>query len=278
VTGWGSPRLPLGALEEEKSSLRYVCHLTGEMRRCVPLEYIRNDRVVITNWGSAIAGFVAETALALILACSRRLRRHFEAMITRGGWRGDVLPSGSLFNKRIGLYGLGNIARQLIELLSPFNPVLSYYDPYAEGDILGKMKRAEDLADLFEHNDIVSIHAAQTPETIGSVNRRILELLPDNAILVNTARGAIMNEKDLADVLAHKNLWVGLDVFTEEPLHAESTLRTSDRIVLTPHIGGKTGTDQMDAIARVALRNIRDFIAGKPLQFVITEREYDKMT
>lgn len=278
VTGWGSPELPVSALHQRSSRLGYVCHLTGEMRHCIPPEYVLSDSIVVTNWGTAVSGFVAETALALMLACSRRLRRHFESMVMKRGWKEASPLSSSLFSKRIGLYGLGNIAKKLVDLLASFQPVLSYYDPYAANDTPHDIEKLDNLRDLFSRNDIVSVHAAQTPETVGSVNREMLELMPPDAILVNTARGAIINEQDLLKVLEYQDFWVGLDVFQAEPLPAESLLRDNDKVVLTPHIGGKTGADQIRAISRVAVSNIRSYIDGKPLSFVVTEDEYGKIT
>jgi phosphoglycerate dehydrogenase-like enzyme len=124
----------------------------------------------------------------------------------------------------------------------------------------------------------VSEHAGLTNETEGSVNRDVLEELPEDSILVNTARGKLINEGDLLDVMAKKEIWVGLDVFAEEPLPNRSPLRRHPRIVITPHSADRVGRMRASVLSALVTANVTSFIEGRSLKFVIGPETYDRMT
>ena len=287
LTGWGSPMLPkeaVGKIEEAVESGHreplHICHITGGIRTTVPKEMLLSEGFVVTNWGTAISPFVAETALTLLLACTRRMRYRFDEVVLRKGWQGEYREGDTLFGRSVGFYGFGAIARFLYNLLQPFECVCSYFDPYAQVDQAEypDIEPLSSLDELFSRNEIITLHAGLTEETRGSVDYRRLMMLPDDAILVNTARGAIIDHEELKRALQEKPLWFGFDVTSPEPPSEDSFLLKDHHVIVTPHLGGKVGTAQVEAMSRTATCTIKRFLRGEPVEFRITPERYGRMT
>ncbi len=307
LTGWESPRLPeqLATARQTESapaarrqspesagadapdatllSKKYVCHLTGTMREMVPRNLVTAPGWIVSNWGSALSGFVAEMTLALLLTCARRIPESRSALageyerLGRWKWRGDTaVPIGTtLYGKRLGLYGFGLIAKEFVRLVRPFGVRLSVYDPYADTEDL---HRCGSLQELFADSDIVSIHCGLTPETERSVDKARLSLLPEDGIVINTARAGIIDEAALREAVAHSSLRFGLDVFHREPPDPDDPLLSSSNVVPTPHSAGEVGYDQYHAIWDTAVTNLTRFLSGELPAFIVDEAVYDRMT
>lgn len=275
VTGWGSPLLPADLAS--KGQLKYVCNFTGEMRRVVPRTLIEQG-VMVTNWGNSISRTVAEASLMMILACLRRVKYVQDEMHLRKGYTMSISPD-SLFERTVGLFGLGSIARELVSLLKPFQVKIQAYSPHVSQELMQELgvHKVDDLRTLFATSDVISVHAARTPQNMGIINRELLQLLPDDGVLVNTARGAVINEDDLIEELRANRLWVALDVYQQEPLPADSPFRGMERVLLFPHQAGPTN-DRFVDVTRHAIDNIRRYLAGEPLVAQVTCAEYDRMT
>jgi phosphoglycerate dehydrogenase-like enzyme len=275
ITGWGTPQLPLDLIE--KGRLQYICHVTGAMRSMVHRRFFEHG-IPATNWGASISRTIAEASLAMMLGSLRRIRTIQEELHNRGGYRGVPYPD-SLFERKVGLFGLGAIARELVKLLQPFHVQIKGYDPYVPDDIFAQLgvERVADLKTLFSTSDIISVHAAKTAETYHIVNKELLQLMPENGVLVNTSRGSLINEDDLAAEVKAGRLWVALDVYEREPLPQDSPLRGSERILLFPHQAGPT-LDRYIDMGRLTLENIRRFLNNEPLLYPVTIKQYDIMT
>ena len=139
------------------------------------------------------------------------------------------------------------------------------------------VKRAASLDALFAGNDVVIELAPLIPATIGTVTERHLRLLRDGGVFVNVGRAAIVDEAALLRVAREGKIFVGLDVFVEEPLPVNSGFRGLPNVSLTPHIAGPTPDRHGDATA-FALRNLRAYAAGQPLEAAITPEIYDRST
>ncbi|MDA0747520.1 MAG: hydroxyacid dehydrogenase [bacterium] len=277
ITGWHSPLLTVGVMDENPQ-LKYMCHLTGGVRTNVQREAIERG-LMVTNWGTQIGQTVAEAALMGILNCLRRTTAFTFMMHQDKGWRGKEKAVRSLFERRVGLHGFGNVARTLVELLRPFGCKVSAYDPYVKDEVFAKhgVRRVATLKTLYAENDVVSIHAPKIPETERSVNAEILAAMPDGAVLVNTARGAIIDTAALEQELKTGRISASLDVYEPEPLPADSPMRGLPNCHLTCHTAGPT-PDRMFAMGEEAMENIRRFMRGEPLQHVVTVEQYDLMT
>jgi phosphoglycerate dehydrogenase-like enzyme len=236
------------------------------------------DGALVTNWGTSISRTIAEAALMMILGCLRRVRPAQEELHNRRGYR-SVPKAHSLFERSVGLYGFGAIARELVQLLKPFQVQIRAYDPYVPSECFVEygVEQVTSLEVLFGECDIISLHAAKTPETFGVVNKKMLDLLPDDGVIVNTSRGSLVNEADLAEQLRAGRLWAALDVYEPEPIAADSPLRGQERILLFPHSAGPT-EDRLIDMGRLAVGNIRRYLTGEPVLHRVTTAQYDLMT
>ena len=287
ITGWGANPIP-PAIAADPGNVKYICHLTGEMRHTVPIEIIRSD-IPVTNWGNATAYDVAEGAMVLLLAMLKNLRG-FIAEKEAGFWR-DASPEaveqcGTLRGLKVGLYGLGFIGRCFLELLRPFRPVIRAFDPYAQ-DWPAGVERMDSLEDLFKSSHAIVIHAGLTPETRDSVNASLLRLLPDHGILINTARGGIIDQEALFAELETGRLRAGLDVLAgNDMLPADHPARRWPNLILTSHAVGSNlwpihpqdPDAPLQTLHEVCLENLRRFNNGEPLEFVIDETRYARMS
>jgi phosphoglycerate dehydrogenase-like enzyme len=172
-----------------------------------------------------------------------------------------------------------------VPLLRPFEVRLSAYDPFMPDAVFRGLgvRRVGDLKALYSENDIVSVHAGNTPQNFHIVNAELLGCMRDGAILVNTARGPIVDTAALVAELRTGRIMAALDVFEEElappfkGLPADSPLRGLDNCLLTPHNGGPT-SDRMVDCGRLAIDNIARFLRGEEPLFRIDLEHYDAMT
>ncbi|MEV4535898.1 2-hydroxyacid dehydrogenase [Asanoa sp. NPDC049518] len=195
----------------------------------------------------------AEHTIALMLAALRQIPdRH--AGVRAGRWRSDLYAldqvGGELAGSTVGLVGHGAIGRRVARILAAFDARVLVHDPYAD-------VASVELGELLEQSTVVSLHARLTPETERIVGAAELTRLPAGAVLVNTARGGLLDYAAVADALESGHLGAAaFDVFDTEPLPADSRLRTAPRVVLTPHLAGATrqtaqraATQAADAVA-----------------------------
>jgi phosphoglycerate dehydrogenase-like enzyme len=183
--------------------------------------------------------------------------------IRTGEWRPRLVTE--LRGKRLGIVGAGPIAARLVELAKALGMEVTAWtrNPSPERErALGC--RFVTLPELFRTSSAVSVHVASTPETEGLIGEELLSLLPQDAILVNTARGAVLDEAALARLLGEgRLLGAGLDVFTEEPPPPDHPLLQTGRTVLTPHVGYHT-PEASQELMRVWLENMLAFARGRP--------------
>ena len=273
---WSTPLLP--EVDGEPPA-PYYCHVCGSVRNQIPRTMIEKG-MVVTNWGNTVAAIVAETGLMLALASLRNLTHHFYAVHLEAAWRRNTpIPAGSLYGARIGIHGLGLIGQELSDLLKPFRARVCAYDPYqAESVFMEKgVSAASSLEELFSSSDVLFECCALTDKTHGIVSRSLLESMPEHALFVNVARGKLVDQLALAERLKKGLLRAGLDVFDNEPIAVDSTLRGERNLVATPHIGGNTANARARA-GRVALENIDRFLKGEALTNTVSPEQFDMMT
>lgn len=274
LTGWGSAPVP-EEIAAEPGALQWICHLTGELRHTVPLSVISSNTPV-TNWGNAPANRVAEGAVALLLASLKNL--HDQTQTKRdGGWVPTSRPwSGTLRELRLGVYGYGAIGRRFCELAAPFGPQLTVFDPFVTDCPFPK---AQSLDALFAQSEAVAIHAGLSPETTGSVTAQLLASLPDHGVLVNTARGGIVDQDALFAELESGRLRAGLDVLSgDDRLPPEHPARSWPNLILSAHSIEQDEwpppADGLLELHRVALDNLGRFAKNEPLRFRMTPERF----
>lgn len=223
--------------------------------------------VTVTNTPGANAIAVAEHTVALMLAAAKQLASADQAM-RQGGWPRNLVPQ--LRGKRLGLVGTGLIGREVATMAKGLGmQVVAWtFHPSARlADSLGL--RYVELDELLRTSDIVSLHLRATPETRHFLNRARLAMLKPGAILVNTARGALIDEAALVDCLREKKVaCAGLDVFETEPLPAGHPLLGLPNVLLTPHAAGMTPEVIQNGLA-MAVENIENFQKGSPAHVVV---------
>lgn len=227
--------------------------------------YAREKGIAVTNTPRSVCNPTAELAMALMLAlarrvaeCDRRIRTEKESL-----WGTMKNLGASLENKTLGIVGMGNIGKNVARKAEAFGMRVIYYNRRTE--VSGY--RRVPLETLLQEADFVSLHTPLTTETRHLIGARELSLMKPTAMLINTARGAVIDETALADALRQKRIaGAALDVFENEP-HVTDVLYRLDNVVLTPHVG--TGTiDTRIAMAEEALANIRNFFQGTPTNVV----------
>lgn len=190
---------------------------------------------VITN-----SNAVAEFALALIISCYRQIPRH-DCGAREADW--TRYPMREITGKTVGLVGFGKIGQRLAKLLSGFDANIIAYDPYMNMEAAKALNvKPVSFDELLAKSDIVSLHLPNTPETRHTINSETIAKMKDKAVLINTARGALVDEKALYEALVSgKLLCAGLDVYEKEPLTADNPLLAlKDRTVVAPHAAAST--------------------------------------
>ncbi len=280
ITGWDARLLPVD-LAADPGGLRYVCSYSGTIRHCVPRELVEAG-IPISNWGDLPAPGIAESAMTLLLTCVHdmvRIRRAQEA----GDWGYDASRAGTLHGLAVGIYGLGVIGRRFVELLRPFGARIRAFDPYVT-TLPDAVERADSLDDLCEWSEALVIHAGLSAETQQSIGRTQLARLPDGGIVVNTARGAIIDQAALFAEAASGRLRVGLDVLDPDRLDATEPLRQSENAYFTFHALTDEGGDAWPTrpgLTRMQQRcvdQIATFAAGGTPDFLFDVDRYDRST
>ena len=225
--------------------------------------------IAITNAAGTLSASVAECALALTLMVLRQFS-FLDRRMREGYWDGKTHFLSELRNKTVGLIGFGGIAQQFAYYLSPFDCRLLAYDPLfnkEKGERLLVLEAS--LDEICAQSDVISLHLPLTDETRGMVDIQFMKKMKREAILINTSRGAIINEADLCEALqAGLIAGAGLDVYESEPLGTVSPLLHMDNAVLLPHVAAHTYESQLDA-GLMACRNAVNFIRGIPPESLV---------
>jgi D-3-phosphoglycerate dehydrogenase len=269
--------LPDG-LTDDPGEFRTLIHCHGGVRGRISEAHIRAG-MTVTNWGDCQGG-VAEGAIALLFGCLKQLRSLHAWAMTDKTEDGRIHQnySGSIRGAKIGLYGFGPIGHHMGRMLQSFEPDLAIYDPYAQ-DIPEGVTVCETLEELFDRSDIISIHCGLNDVTRDSVTADLLDRLPQGGILVNTARGAIVDEEALAERVHAGRLLAGLDVIRDEPHWSASPCAGSPHVIFGAHrsSSGKGPEPHLKGprlLPDFVVENIYAVINNTPLVNIVSLEEY----
>ncbi len=232
----------------------------------VDLAAAQRRGIIVTNTPGVLTEDTADMTMALILAVSRRLAEG-ERLIRSGGWTGwgpTSMLGHRIWGKRLGIVGMGRIGMALARRAKGFGLSVHYHNrrPVPE-DVENALEAThwESLDQMLAHMDIVSVNCPHTPATYHLLSARRLRLLQPQAILVNTARGEIVDEEELLRLLELRAIaGAGLDVFEHEPA-IDPRLRALDNVVLLPHMGSATIEGRL-AMGEKVIINIKTFADG----------------
>lgn len=241
--------------------LKALAHMGGSVKRFVS-DALWERGIHIFSSAPALARDVAETTLGLMIVGMKHiwpLARH----VRQGGWREDASwPARELRKKRVGIVGASGVGRHVIDLLKPFEVTILLYDPYVSPEEAQRLGACPvEMDELARRADIISLHAPANAETYHLLDARRLKMMKDDALIVNTARGSLIDEKALVEEMSKGRFFAFLDVTDPEPPDADSPLRRLENVVVTPHLAGCI--EDCSHLSLVAVEELRRFFAGE---------------
>jgi len=276
LTGWGCPRITAEVLDAAPK-LRAVVHAAGTIKTFVdPVVFERG--IEVTSAAAANAIPVAEFTLAAIVLAGKRAFRHRDWYRTSGAKR--PLPGAPIVGSlgtTVGVLGASRIGRLVLERLRGLDVEVLVSDPYlspSEAAELGA--RWCDLPTLFAASDIVSVHAPLLPETQGLVSAELLAAMPDGAVLVNTARGGLVDQVALERECVSGRIDAVLDVTDPEPLALDSPMFDLPNVFITPHLAGAMG-NETTRLGEAAVAEIERLSCGLPLAHAIRREDLGRI-
>ncbi|AXK35263.1 hydroxyacid dehydrogenase [Streptomyces armeniacus] len=262
VTGWGCPPVDAAVLAAAPR-LRAIVHAAGSVRGHVT-EACWERGIEVSSAAAANALPVAEYTVAMIVLTGKRVLERAEAFRAerrREDWL-RVGPDVGNYGRTVGILSASLIGRRVIELLRPYDMEVLLHDPYVsaeEASALGV--RAVGLAELFAHSDTVSVHTPLLPATRGLVTRELLASMRPDATFINTARGAVVDQGALTDLLRQGRVRAVLDVTDPDTLPPGDPLWDCGNVLITPHLAGSQG-NEWRRLAELAVSEAARWAAG----------------
>jgi len=278
ITSWGVAQFDAEVVAAA-SSLQLMSHMGSSVKRFLS-DAIWERGIRVTSAGITLARDVAETTLGLMIVGRKRvwqLGRH----VADGGWRDsptwDQWDARELTRSTVGLVGASNVGRHVIELLGPFEATILVADPFlSDKDAAALGVEVVDIDELVDRSDVVSLHCPENQSTRHILNRSRLSKLRDGALLINTARGGLIDETALIDELETGRIFAFLDVTDPEPPALDSPLRRLDNVVVTPHIAGCI--ENCNRMGELAVEEVRRSLAGEPAVYEIRQDMLDRIS
>ena len=222
--------------------------------------------ITITNTPGYSAVAVSETSLALMLTVAHRIAKN-DRNIRAGGWAREY--SSQLYGKTLGVIGTGNVGQRMIQLGKVIGMKVIAWTRYPSPERASQYEvEFVTLDELMRHSDVVSIHVLGIPQTDKLIGKHELSLMKPTSILVNTARGSVVDELALIEALQNGTIaGAGLDVFVNEPLPPDHPLRSIENVVLSPHTGSMIPEATLAGLA-MTVDNVANFLHGRPTNVV----------
>ncbi|GGW22569.1 hydroxyacid dehydrogenase [Streptomyces xantholiticus] len=277
VTGWGCPPLDAAALAAAPR-LRAVVHAAGSVRGHIT-EACWERGIVVSSAAAANALPVAEYTVAMILLSGKRALE--SARKLRAERRRPDLPATPRdvgnFGRTVGILSASMIGRRVIELLRPYDFEVLLHDPYISDEdaaLLGV--RSVGIGELFSRSDVVSVHTPLLPATHGLVNRELIGAMRPDAVLINTARGAVVDQDALTEAAVQGRLRAVLDVTDPEVLPPDHPLWTCDNVTITPHLAGSLG-NEWGRLAELAVAEVARWASGAEFAHPVRREGLDRL-
>jgi glycerate dehydrogenase len=266
-------KAPIGAeLIDDSSDLRFIT-LTATGFDCVDIAAARRRGIPVSNVPEYGTDSVAQYVFALLLELCHHVALH-DAAVRAGEWTRQPdfslrkTPLIELAGKTMGLVGYGRIGRRVGELARAFGMHVIAHDVHRWPETDERAARWCELDELFARADVISLHSPLTPQTAGLVNRERLMRVKPGAMLINTARGPLIVEADLAEALATERLaGAAVDVVSVEPIRPDNPLLTAPRCLITPHIAWAAEAARR-RLMQATVDNIAHFLEGRPVNVV----------
>jgi phosphoglycerate dehydrogenase-like enzyme len=253
------------SLVEKLPSLKFVS-LTGARSPSLDTQALKERGIPVSNTRSAGGGLsTVELTWGLIIAAARGLAKG-ERNMRAGRWHEELGPGFSLAGRKLGLLGLGNIGSRVAAIGKAFGMECSAWSQNLTQEKAGEVRVVGKEA-LFAESDVITIHLVLSERTRGLVGAADLARMKPGAVLVNTSRGPIVDEKALLSWLDKKNNHAALDVYEKEPLPADHALRKLENVTLSPHLG-YVHEENYRIFYRDTVENVAAWLAGKPIRVI----------
>ena len=260
ITGWGNARFTEEDLKVAPC-LKVIAHTGGTVATLVD-ESVYQKGITVLSGNELYAQSVGEGVICYMLAALRDIPK-FSNMVQKEGWTKPGWYNEGLLGQKVGLVGFGAVARYTAEMLKAFHVDLLICSGHLSDEEAAKYGgRKATIEEIFATCKVVSLHMAATPKTFHQVNKELLSTLQDGALLVNTARGSVIDEAALAEALRENRFKAILDVYEKEPLPAESPLRGMENAILIPHMGGPT-IDRRPFVTEALMKEAPKALAGE---------------
>ncbi|WP_044044375.1 hydroxyacid dehydrogenase [Caballeronia insecticola] len=250
-----------GAAIESCATLRVICkHGVGVTN--IDVQAATAAGIPVFTTPGTNTSSVAELTIGLMIGAARKVA-YFDRELRAGRWTrtGDGMQ---LHGRTLGLIGFGQIGRQVAKIAHALGMKVHVFDPALDRDTAGAHVTVENSVQaLLTKSNVLSLHCPVNAHTRGMIDAAAIEALPDGSIVINTARGELIDEAALVDALKRGKLAAaGLDTFAHEPLGADDPLAHLSNVVLTPHVGGST-PDALDAVATSAVDACLSYLRGE---------------
>lgn len=275
ITSWGTCKY-YKKHAEQMPNLKMIAHAGGTVVPVAAPDLYETDVKVISG-NDVFAKSVAEGCLCYTLAALRRIE-HYIGVMREGGFRTEIFENRGLFGKKLGIVGFGAIARHFLNLVRWFDLEVLIYSSHLTDEEAAKYgARTAGLEEIFAECDVISIHASNTEKTRGMITRELMASMKSDALLVNTARGAVIDEPAMFEMLLAGRFYAALDVFAEEPPAPDAPIRKCKNALLMPHMGGPT-MDMRGVVTLELCKDIARLQKGEPLQYEISAEAARRMT
>lgn len=274
ITCWGHPPISYDMLRGGR--VRLIAHTGGSVGSLVDGSVYSNGIKVISG-NLMYAESVAEGVIAYMLTGLRKIPDYVNR-VRDGKWRVAGDYSEGLLDRSVGIIGMGTISKILVKMLRIFNADIKIYSGHAiDREFLERYSAEQVSLEEALKCDIVSLHSAMNEKTRGMIGKEQLAFIKDGALFLNTARGAIVDEKAMIEELKKNRFRAVLDVFCSEPLEEDSELRKMENVYCIPHMAGPT-IDRRAAITKRLADNIIKFENREQMELEIKKEDASRMT
>lgn len=248
----------------DNSNIKLIC-VTATGTNNIDMEYAKTKDIEVKNAIGYSTSSVAQVTISLVLEFVQKLN-YYKKYVKKNLWEKSPIFTHldvqfyELENKNWGIIGLGNIGEKVANIAKSFGCNVSYYSTSGMNNNTNYNNIS--LEELLKTSDIITIHCSLNNKTSDLLNKTNLNLLKDNAILINVGRGGIINEDDLVDIFHKKSLYIGLDVVEKEPIETNSILKTilnNERVIITPHIAWAS-VEARNRLITQTIKNIENFV------------------
>ena len=268
---WGMPLIDK-ALLDKMPNLKAIFYAAGTVKGFVS-DDMWNRNIIVTSAYAANAVPVAEYTFAQIILrlksmwFNQKWYKKEKSLINRE-------PVAGSYKSKVGIISLGMIGKNVVERLKSLDVDIYTYDPYIENDYIENMNLNQtSLEEIFKICDVISLHTPWLKETENLVSGKLISSMKRNATLINTSRGAIINQDEMIKVLEkRKDIYALLDVTYPEPPDENSKLYNMENVVLTPHIAGSSDRE-CERMADYMVEEFKRYIKKEPLKYVITKEK-----